>query len=99
MDYSTFLGYKEIIGERGSRAISESVAITVPLINQQQPPVPRIEMASFRFPFSVSGEGNRKCPRAGSWGRGGGGRLVTDIEIKYLFVLLLQFQLIEWLIS
>lgn len=32
--------------------------------------------------------------------RGGvGGRLVTDIEINFLCVLLLQFQLIEWLIS
>ena len=57
------LGYKEIFGEGrgGSRAISEGVAITVPLINQQQPPVPRIAMAFFRFPFSVSEEGNRKC--------------------------------------
>ena len=73
------LGYKEIFGEGrgGSRAISEGVAITVPLINQQQPPVPRIAMAFFRFPFSVSEEGNKKC-KIPAGGLGGGGGEVSD---------------------
>ena len=73
------LGYKEIFGEGrgggGSRAISEGVTITVPLINQQQPPVPRIAMAFFRFPFSVSEEGNRKCQMSVCRFVGGGGEV------------------------
>lgn len=40
------------------------------LTKQQQSPIPQTAMAFFRFPFSVSNKGNRKCLHAGSCGGG-----------------------------
>lgn len=51
------------------------------LTNQQQSPVPQTAMAFFRFPFSVSNKGNRKCLHAGSWGEVSNGYRILKLNI------------------